>query len=248
MTSNYIRSLALAACCFGLTAGQLSAETIIRLELGVSGPDVQYLDGELSTVDDGNLGVTSPGDQDTNVTLDGFVKTAGADGFADIADIPSGASFSLSGITAVESAVEFGSLVNQSTTGGTFELFDTAGDLLLSAELQDGVLVGPSSELGVSAGSLFTVEFGNFSGPAGGEIFSLLREDSAELSMSFTNISDASGQSGFSVVDGVLQGFTADITAQIEAEASGNAQLPEPASFGLAMMGAFAFLGLRRRR
>ena len=244
MTSKLTRGLTLAVCCSCLMAGQLSAETIIRLEFGTSGPDIEFNGGELSTFNDGNLAVTSPGDQDTDATFDGFVADAG------FANITSDASFTLSGITAVEHAVTFGTRVNQSTTGGTFELFDTDGSLLLSAELEDGVLVGPSSSSGVSTGSFFTVQFGNFSGPVDpdGEIFQLLKEDSAQLSMSFTNISDDSGQSGFSVVDGVLQGFTADVTAQIEAEAAGNAQLPEPASYGLAMMGALAFLGLRRRR
>jgi len=244
MTSKYFRSLTMAVCCFGLTAGQLSAETIIKLELGVAGPDIQYLDGKLSTVDDGNLSATSPGDRDTDATFLGFVSEAG------VVDIPSDASFSLSGITAVEDAVTFGALVNQSTTGGTFELFDTAGALLLSAELEDGVLVGPSSQSGVSTGSFFTVEFGKFSGPINpdGDVYKLLKEDSAQLSMSFTNISDSSSKTGFSVDGGELQAFTADVTAQIEAEAAGNAQLPEPASYGLAMMGALAFLGLRRRR
>lgn len=239
------RSLTLAACIGLIAAGTLSAETIIKTELGTIGPDVRYADGELFTVDDGNLNATSPGDRDTNARFVGFVGDAG------IEDIAAGASFSLSGINAVGDAVTFGSLVNQSTTGGEFELYDPDGTILLSGVLDDGVLIGPSSESGVSTGSLFTVRFGTFTGPEDedkDQIFKLLKPESAQLSMSFTNISDDSGKSGFSVLDGVLAGFTADVTAQIEAEASGNVQTPEPTSLGLAMFGALAFLGLRRRR
>ena len=239
------RSLILAACFGLLASAPLSAETIIKLELGVSGPDVQYVDGEISTVNDGNLNGTSPGDRDTDATFLGFVSDAG------ISNIPENASFTLSGISAVGEAVTFGSLVNQSTTGGTFELFNTAGDLLLSGALTDGVLTGPSSASGVSTGSLFTVNLGTFTGPEGegeDQVFKLLAPDTAQLSMSFTNVNDGAGQTGFSVADGVLQNFETDVTAQIAAEASGNVLTPEPTAVSLLLFGLLGVIGFRRRR
>lgn len=253
MNFTTTRSLMLATLCGFSAAAPLSAETIVKLDLGTSSPDVVYAFDEaadtyvLSTQSDGL--VSSLGDTQTNATFQSFVSTAG------VANIPADASLSISGIQSVGNAVVFGgSLVNQETEGGSFQLYDDNNILILAGELEDGVLTGPlgvSDAPGPSTGSLFTVNLGTFVLPDGADdtIFNLLDPESAQLSMSFTNVTSGDGSAvGLSVIDDKLQSFTADVTAQVEAAARDPNLLPEPASFGMAMLGLLAMLAGRSRR
>ena len=119
MTNTIQHSLFMAALFF-LTSSAL-AETIAKLGLGSAGPDIELVDGVLSTVDDGVA--ATPGDQNSDVTFTGFV----AGSVADITPSNQG-SFSLSGVSMVGSpfVVNQGlfALVTQQTTGGTFDLYD----------------------------------------------------------------------------------------------------------------------------
>lgn len=251
MYCTFSRGLIGATLLGLIAAGPLSADTILKVGLGQSSPDVAFelADGvgELGTQSDGLL--TSLGDTQTNATFLNFVSEAG------VANIPADASFSLSGISAKGAAVVFGgSLINQETSGGSFQLYDQSNTLILEGLLEDGILTGPiggSDEDGPSTGSLFTVNLGTFilSEGADDEIFNLVDPNSAQLSMSFTNVASEDGAIGGLVIDGgILQPFTADVTAQIEANPRDPNLAPEPASLGLAMIGALAMLGIRRRR
>ena len=225
-------------------AGTLSAETIIKLELGSTSPDVIYRDGILSTNNDGVL-INSDGDRQTDATFLGFVSDAG------IADIAGSASITLDGIEASGDALVFQDvIVNQSTTGGFFKLYDENNALLLEGTLESGILTGPLGTGGSSTGSLFTVSLGKFTGPTetNSQLFDLLDPDSAQLAMSFTNVNNGSGRSGLAIDENKrLLDFQADVTAQIAAESSA-IEAPEPAAWSLALFGILGLLGFRRQR
>lgn len=242
----FSRRLVMATLLILISVCPLSASTILKMGLGPSSPDVNFVlvggVGELSTQDDGD---PSTGDLQTNATFLNFVRAGG------VANIPaSEASFTLSGIKASGAPGVFGSsLVNQATEGGRFELYDKSDVLILAGDLKSGVLTGPLGTPGTqgpSTGSLFTVNLGTFILPTGADptIYNLVDPSSAQLSMSFTNVTAADGlTSGLLIDGGVLQPFSADVTAQIEAR-----PIPEPSSVGLAVFGLLGLVGLRRRR
>lgn len=222
------------------------AETIVKLDFGTTGtvgPDIELENGILSTVNDGVAG--TPGDQDTSVTFHGFV--VGTEG--DITP-PNQGSYSLSGVSMVGSpfVVNQGlfSLVTQQTTGGTFELYGTNGDVLLTATLQDGSLHGTT---GASAtGGFLTANLGTFTGPASSDLFNQLAPNTASLAISLTDVSSPNGAPGLSVgANELLQNFSADATANIGADNIG-VGLPEPTSISMALFGVLGILGFRRRR
>lgn len=243
MTITFARSFFIAAVVsfFSLSA---SAETIIKLDFGTTGsvgPDIELDNGVLSTVDDGVAG--SPGDQDTSVTFHGFV--AGSE--VDITP-PNQGSYSLSGVSMVGSpfVVNQGlfSLVTQQTTGGTFELYDTAGEVLLTATLQDGSIHGTTGA--AAAGGFLTANLGTFTGPSGSSLFDQLAPNTASLAISLTDVSSPNGAAGLSVANDLLQDFAADATANIGADNNG-VSLPEPSSISMALFAVIGILGFRRR-
>lgn len=206
----------------------------------LSGPDIELVSGVLSTRDDGDL--TSPGDQATRLIFGGDAL------FAE--DLVTGefGSFSLEGVSLVGTPFvlnqgAFGS-VTQPTTGGTFDLFDPDGAPLLSGTIENGLLTGSTN--GATSGGFFNLNFGAFTGPAESALFDLLDATKASLSISLTGIASPSS-SGFSIVDNALQDFTADATANIDAEGLSGI-LPEPATLGLATLALIGALGYRRRR
>lgn len=244
MTISLRRSLLIAALV-SLFSMPALAETIIKLDFGATGtvgPDIELEDGVLSTVDDNIAG--TPGDQDTSVTFHGFVSGSEVD-----ITPPNQGSYSLAGVSMVGSpfVVNQGlfSLVTQQTTGGTFELYDDAGEVLLTASLQDGSLHGTT---GASAtGGFLTANLGSFTGPAASELFGQLAPNTASLAISLTDVSSPNGAPGLSVSDEVLQNFSADATANIGADPIG-VGLPEPTSISMALFGILGILGFRRRR
>jgi len=245
MDSLLRRSLLMVACSLCAT-NICSAETIVKLNLGSTGPDIHLQNGVLSTVDDEDNSASSPGDQGTGTTFHGFVD--GVDGIVDI-NAPAQSSFSLSGVSLLGSsfAVELGafSLITQATTGGLFELFDENGGVLLTGSLTNGSLHGTS---GLSAaGGFLTADLGSFTGPndhSFDKLFSLLAPGSASLAMSLTDVSSGpNGKRGFQVLDDMLQDFSADASANIGAD-----PIPEPTSLGLLLVGFVGVLGSLRRR
>jgi hypothetical protein len=212
--------------------------TVIKVDLGGTiGPDVGLTGTTFGTISDG-MGATT-GDQNTSVTYQGFLSGLPA--------ITTGnASFSLTGVTLAGPANVIGSVVNQLTTGGTFNLWDPSNSLLLSGLLTGGDISGTTTS---SAGSFFNVGVATFTG--GSLLTSYLASTPAALSLSLTGIigTDLSGNQtpGLYVhCNGScnLNNFTANATGLID-----GAPVPEPASALLLLSGFFGGLGgLRLRR
>lgn len=223
----------------------VSGETIVKLNFGSTGPDVQLIDGVFSTIDDGD---SAPGDQITTVDFDGFVE---AGGHTDIT-IPNQGSFSLFGVDLVGTPdVSSGvfTSVTQVTTGGSFELYDGVGNILLTGTLTDGLLHGSSGA--AATGSFFAANLGTFTGPntAGLDgLFSMLDPDSAALSISLTDVvSLPGGDPGLLVDNGGLLNFSSDATGNISAEAKLGPVLPEPSASLMAIFGVLGLLGMRKK-
>src|SRR5262245_29077361 len=103
-TKTFICSLIVCALACGATSFSQAA-TIIKLNLGGTGPDVGMNGvGIFSTINDGNAG--SPGDQDTAIEYTGFLDF--------IPDVTTNTgSFSMNGLIEVGPAQVFGTLVAQ---------------------------------------------------------------------------------------------------------------------------------------
>jgi hypothetical protein len=216
------------------------AGTILKLSLGDDpAPDLEYTGGPggvLSTVDDGDGSVGSPGDQNTAVEFLDFLSF--------MTNIPSAdASYSLNGITAAGPAsVVFGTMVAQPFAGGSFQLWDdsAAPVLLLDVALLGSALTGP---LGAPAtGAVFSTTFGT---PTGGSLAPLITPGTISMSISMTEINGGGGLSITPVGPGVgiLDPFIADATKLIAAE-----QIPEPTTAGLLLIGLFGAFAAQRRR
>ncbi len=218
------------------------ADTIVNLTLA-GNLDIELSGTELSTIDDGN-GAT-PGDQDTEIEFPENSFVFGEDGIGDLVG-----SFTLSGIELTGSPIVVaGSLLTYQTTGGTFEVYDDAGMPLLTGSLADGSFYGTIGTGSAATGGWLTVNLGTFTGPAppNDALFKLLDPASAAMSISFTELFTGA-EPGVSVIDGVLQDFTADATANIAAESINNTLTPEPNALMLGILAVLGVLNFRRRQ
>ncbi|HEX4415496.1 MAG TPA: hypothetical protein VH107_17825 [Lacipirellulaceae bacterium] len=216
------------------------AATIIKLNLGGVGPDLQMnAGGTLSTDTDNDP--TTPGDQNTAIEYTGFLDPL----FADVSGSPP-ASFSLSGLQADPAGAAFSlGLVIQGFHGGNFNLYGSNNTLLLSGTVATATLAGVTTPPGT--GSLFTTTLGAITG---GTLQPLIVPGTVSVSM---NLATVNGGNGFSTVTGpggilVLQPFKADASALISGAPSPN--VPEPASmtFVLAAVVLGGACGRRRLR
>ena len=214
-----------------LTSKVASAGPVIKFNLGGSGPDLQFVGGVLSTVDDGNL--STSGNQDSNLEFVGFFSGV-------LPDIVSGASVSIADVTVGGSPQNVGGVITQDTTGGSFSIYSPSNALLLSGSLNDGQISGST---GSSSGNFLTTNFGVFTG---GSLASHFISNSVSLILAMTNII-TNGDPGLRV-DGNLQDFRSNSTGEIGAFASESEPVPEPASLGLLIVGLLGGSRLRRKR
>jgi hypothetical protein len=225
----YLRlaSIGFAICA---TTSALKADTLIKLTLGETTPDVALTQGGVfGTTDDGNA--ATAGNQNTAIEYTGSLDF--------IPDINTNiGSFSLNNLLAVGPAQVFGSLVIQNFTGGIFSLFDPANNLLLSGILTNSALTGVVGPPGT--GSVFTTSV--IIGPIAGSLAPLIAPNSLSLSLTLTNINGGAGLAVGAAAP-ILQPFTADSTLEIAGTA-----VPEPTTFALIALGGIAAIGLRLRR
>ena len=154
--------------CALLGSSAANGETVLKLSLGNTGPDLAMdAGGVLGTTSDGNAGTT--GDQNTAIDYTGFLDPLFVDGTG---------SFSVAGLQRTGNpSIIGGALIVQDFFGGTFNLYDPANSLLLSGNLQDSTLTGVIG--GTGTGSIFTTKVGTFTSG------SLLPVCSAKLSQRF---------------------------------------------------------------
>lgn len=235
MTMNLRPVLALIAICslLSASASQTMGATILKLNLGGTGPDVG-MDGlgEFSTVPDGNAATT--GDQDTNVEFTDFL-----DGV--FVDIPTTiASFTLSGVARDGAPNLSPGLIVQQYIGGSLQLYGPApmNELLLDATLAESAVIGLDN--GSGNGSFFNVTVGT---ATAGTLLPYVVANSIGINMPLTNVTTG-GNSGFLVQGNVLQPFEADASANITADA-----VPEPATALMVIVaGSISALSSGRRR
>ena len=223
--------LCAAACAFLCTGGlTVHAATILKLNLGGSGPDVRFAAGVLGTSDD--LNATTAGDQNTAIEYTGFLDP--------IPDVNTAvASFSLSGV-AVVGAPSVAGVVAQNFSGGALSLYDPSNTLLLSGTLGDSTLVGTLGPPATAA--VFSTTFGSVTG---GALAPFIVDNSLSLSINLTNVN---GGAGLSLDGQALGGFTADSFVNVggnPTDAAGG--LPEPGTLVLAAISLFAGVAVRRR-
>lgn len=206
--------------------------TIIKLNLGeVPGDDLQFVSGELSTIDATGAGIT--GDQATDVIFVGPL-----DFLAD--DLNDTHSFTLDNVIASGDAQLNGNVVVQPTQGGDFALYDASNTLLLSGALNSGAILG---SLTSTSGSFFNTSFASFTG--GTLLQYISSTEDVGLSFALTNIHD--GGPGLSVFDCEsnscsLRDFSADANGLIE-----GSPIPEPFT-GLLLLSGVAGAAVRRRK
>jgi hypothetical protein len=203
------------ALCFSLVlASSAYANTILKLNLSSTGPDVGLSSGFFGTTDDLISGTT--GQQNTDVLFEGSL------GF--IPDINSGASFTLAGVTASGNVIQISSggttTISQSTIGGSFSLWDANNDLLLSGTVNTGEISGANAS---TMGSFFTTTVGSLTGGSLRQYLDI--PQGVELSFALGQITSGS-QSGLVYVNnGYLPDFTANADGVIDAH-----MIPEPST------------------
>ena len=231
MSLNLRTVLTSFSLCALLGSSAANGETVLKLSLGNTGPDLAMnAGGVLGTTSDGNAGTT--GDQDTAIDYSAFLDSLFADGTG---------SFSVAGLLRTGPPnIIGGAVIVQDFDGGSFDLYDTANSLLLHGDLTESTLTGVIG--GIGTGSIFTTKVGNFTG---GSLLPALVPNSLNVSMALINVN---GGNGF-VVSGspfTLQAFTTDASVNISAE--GGLGIPEPASIAIALLGAMGFSLIGRRR
>ncbi len=207
------------------------ADTIIKFDLGSTGPDVEYVGGVFSTVDDGVVGTI--GEQDSGIDFTGFLDGA-------IADILVGASITIDNVIASGAANIVGPIIAQETTGGTISLWDNVGGLLLTGTLGSGAITGSQ---GGETGSFFNTTVMTYTA---GSLLSFVSPTPAGISIALNGILSG-GLVGMNVAFNPntnafeLQNFTSDASGLLTGSA-----VPEPAS--MLLLGSAIFGGIASRR
>jgi hypothetical protein len=211
-----------------------ASAAIIKLDLAKTpapdlGPAIEYVGSVLGTPLDGN-GITT-GDQDTAIVFGDFLSALPA----------TRGSYSLHGLGANGPATTVFipgpniTVVSQSLSGGSFQLYDSANVKLLDVSLasSNSVLSGTAGPASTTA-NVFSITNGTV---VGGTLASQIASNTISFSFALTNISGG----GLAVASNVLAPFTASATKEIAAN-----PVPEPSAAVLIVLGSLWSL-LRRR-
>jgi hypothetical protein len=224
MMRALLKVFACATVALLLSLNAANAGTIIKLDLGGTGPDLNFTGGvfgTLNTVSDGNLATL--GNQDTAILFTDFLSSNPA----------TTGSYTLTGATATGSPTSLGGgVIAQNFSNGNFQLYNSANVLLLSVNLSTSLLVGGGN------GAFFNITNGTVVGGLP-TLTSQLVSNSIGMSMTLSNISGGGLTVGGS---GVLNAFFADSTKEITAN-----QVPEPAA-AILLVTATLFVPLTPRR
>lgn len=224
MASN-IRGFGFAICvASALCAGPARAGTILFLNPSGT-PDIGFDGINLATLP-GPDGATT-GDQNTTIDFQDFLSSRPDVG------TPT-ASLTLSGVAAAGAPQVFGSLVVQTFSGGTLDLYDPANALMLAGALDMSALTGTLGPPGTA--SVFTTTFANVTG---GSLMPLLAAGTLTISISMSSVN---GGNGLSVQNQALAAFSADSVITIAADA------PEPPVLGLMFVAAAVLIRVRSSR
>jgi hypothetical protein len=231
---NRIVTTIIAAGIVTFFASGLDAGTIIKVNFSTdSMPDIELVNGVLSTVDDAVD--STDGDQNSEVELLGVLAEQSV-------NVGDNASLTFDRIQMSGPPMTVGGMVLQSTQGGTFDLYDSSNQLLLSGTLGNGTLSGPLGN--TATGGFLTTEFGTFTG---GSLLPVLLALGpvvrSSFSVSMTDVNDGAGLSRN--VDGLLDDFSADASAIIAAQPG---SVPEPSGSSLLLLGASSWAVKKRRR
>lgn len=168
-----IKFLALASLATSLLSSSAFADTIIKFDLGSTGADVEYVDGVFGTFNDGDA--STPGEQNSDIDFSGFLN-------ASLADILSGASVTISNVLASAEVSVLGTIISQSTNGGSINLWSHTGALLLTGALADGNISG---SINGDTGSFFNTTVMTYTG---GSLLSYVSPTPAGLSIALSGI------------------------------------------------------------
>jgi hypothetical protein len=226
MMKTPLKVIACATVALLLSVSISQAATIIKLDLGGVGPDLNYtggLFGTLNTIDNNPAGLI--GDQATAILFTSFLSSTPA----------TTGSYTLSGATATGPANPLGGgVVAQNFSGGNYKIYDSTNALLLDVNLSTSLLVGGGN------GAFFNITNGT---AIGGSLAPQLVSNSIGMSMTLTNINGGGGPGlTISPSNGLLNSFFADATKEITAS-----QVPEPVAIVLAL-GCVAVPMILRRR
>jgi hypothetical protein len=212
-----------------LLASHAAHAAIIKLDLGGGpDPDLIYSGSVLAAFSDGN-GLTL-GSQDTGIVYGDFLSGLGT----------TSGSYSLQGLATSGPLVVTNlpgpiQQVTQPLSGGNFQVYGAANNLLLNVSLATSTsfLTGV---VGSPTGAVISVTNGTV---VGGSLAPLINPNSITFNFTLTNISG-----GTLIVDAgnILHSFTASATGEI------GASVPEPMAAILLVLGALPGWRLRRRR
>lgn len=201
-----------------LFAPSAHAATLFKFDLsGAGGGDLSLDSGTLTTIDDGNA--LTLGDQDTTVLFEGPLSFLN----------DSGGSFTLEGIAVTDPSDPSAPGGSLATSGGTFSFWDANNTLLLTGQLDSGLL---SYSLISGTGSFFNTQNALFTG---GTLLQYVLETPAGFSLALANINLTQG-TGFSFkgdADGLVTGSGVPT------------EVPEPSTVTLLLSGLVGFSGYR---
>lgn len=230
MVRSALRGICVVLSCavLGAMSSQAQAGTMIKLNLGGVGPDIELAGGVLSTFDDGIAATT--GDQNTAIEFTDFLDGGNPD------INTSTASVTIDGLAISGSATVGPGFVTQAFKGGTISLYGPAptNTLLLQGQLQSSSIFAAT---GPGGGTFFTTTFGNVTG---GTLDAAIANNTLTMQMTLANVNGGAGVTA----GAVMNPFLSDAFVTLDSDPA----VPEPATCVFAVFGCVAAVAASKRR